>query len=261
MSEQTFEFTGLYNLRDLGGLRAGDGRPIRPGVLFRSDSPHEASEADVDHLVNTLGVTSIVDLRAERELVADGTNPLIPPAVRHQHFPIDGGPGGAIEGAPEGSRLALRYLEYLDRHADAIVGAVRAVAHSDGGTIVHCRAGKDRTGVVIAVILDALGVDPVEIAHDYELTTEPMNRIMARLRASRTYAANVAKLPAEMYSSRAATMTDFLAELHTRHGGAGEWLLANDLSRADLVALAEHLLADSESPGNSGSFTAQGADR
>lgn len=242
-------FTGLHNVRDVGGLPAAGGRLVRTGVLYRGDSPHEASPADIEYLLGTVGLATVIDLRSEREFEADGTNPLIPQSVEHHHFPIAGGPGGAIEGAPSGERLAARYLEYLDKDTTSVVAAVRAVAEvREGATIVHCRVGKDRTGVVIALILDTLGVAAEDIAHDYELTTEPMKRLLARLRDSPTYSANVSRLPDEMYSSEARTMVAFLEQLHARHGGAASWLLGHGLPQQSLQELHAHLLGADPAP-------------
>lgn len=240
-----YAFSDLHNLRDLGGLPTLDGRRVRTGVLLRSDSPHEAGLADIEHLVSALGVTTVIDLRSDKEFAAEGTNALMPDRVRHRHFPIAAGPGGAVDGAPAGDRLAARYLQYLADDAPSIVGAVAAVAEQQAGAaLVHCRVGKDRTGIVIALILDAVGVGSAEIAHDYELTTEPMKKLLVRLRASAVYAANVNRLPDEMYSSEARTMANFLVRLHDEHGGAANWLVAHGLTTDQLGALRRQLVDD-----------------
>ncbi len=249
VAEEAFEYKGLHNLRDLGGLHVRGGGHLRSGVLIRSDSLHAAEPEDVDHLLNTVGLVSILDLRSARELDLDGTNELIPATVAHHHFPIAGGPGGAIEGAPAGERLAARYLEYLDNDTHSIIGAIRTLANGRGGaTIVHCRVGKDRTGIVIALVLAAVGVEPGDIARDYELTTEPMKRLMVQLRASATYAANVSLLPDEMYSSQARTMLSFLGQLDSVHGGAANWMLGHGLAPAELQALTDQLVTDDRQP-------------
>lgn len=252
----SYVLSDLHNLRDLGGLRTQDGRVVRPGVLIRSDSPHEASATDIDHLVQQLRVSTVIDLRSDKEFAADGTNALMPSSVRHRHFPISAGPGGAIDGAPAGDRLAARYMQYLDDDTASIVGAVRAVAEApDGAAVVHCRVGKDRTGIVIALILDALGVSSADIAKDYHLTAEPMRKLLERLKASPVYAANVARLPDEMYSSEPETMVSFLGRLHAEHGGAADWLTAHGLSSSQLDALRDHLLEDDTAPSSEGTST------
>lgn len=231
-------FQTLHNFRDLGGLDTVEGGKTRPGVLFRSDSFHTASPADIDHLVNGVRLASIIDLRSESEVAADRTNPLMPASIRYHHLPIAGGPGGAIEAAPSELRLATRYMEYLDQHVPSIVGAARAVADAEGApSVVHCRAGKDRTGVVVGMLLASVGVKPQEIAVDYSLTTAAMKRIMEGLKASPHYSANVKRLPPEMYSSEASTMTAFLTMVDDRHGGAARWLVDNGLPSQSLRTL------------------------
>jgi protein-tyrosine phosphatase len=249
--DETGPLSQLYNFRELVGLATDCGGRLRPGVLFRSDSWHEATREDIDYLTGKLGIRTIVDLRAAREADADGNSPLIPDFVRYYHFPMAGGPGGAIEGAPSGQRLATRYIEYLAECAESVVSAVRVVAGDDSGpTVVHCRAGKDRTGTVIAVILGAVGVSPQHIAEDYALTTIGMKKIMARLRASPTYQANVRRLPEEMYSSDASTMKLFLELLDAQSGGAARWLVDHGLAEAELRQLKSRLIdAGAVSPG------------
>jgi protein tyrosine/serine phosphatase len=234
--------TSLQNFRDVGGLATTDGRTTRHGVLYRSDSPHNASVEDVARLAGELGVTAVVDLRSEREVREEGHQRGFPDSVHRHHFPIAGGAGNAVEAAASGERLAARYLEYLDEHADSIVAAVRTVAAEPGASVVHCRVGKDRTGVVIGLILSSVGVRDDEVARDFERTTPAMTRIMAQLRASPTYAANVNRLPEEMYRSDAPTMTAFLAKLRDRDGGAARWLIEHGLDPAVLDLLAARLL-------------------
>jgi hypothetical protein len=233
----------VHNFRDLGGLATGDGRRTKSGVFFRSDSFHAASPADIDHLFRRVGLATVIDLRSAPEVAADRTNPLVPASVRYQHLPIAGGPGGSIEGAPSGLRLATRYMEYLDQHGPSVAGAVKALANANGApSVVHCRAGKDRTGVVVAVVLSTLGVAPEAIAADYALTTIAMRKIMDELTASAHYAANVKRLPPEMYSSEAPTMTAFLGMVEDRHGGAVRWLVDNGVPPATLQTLKRVLI-------------------
>ncbi|MEU0463555.1 tyrosine-protein phosphatase [Amycolatopsis sp. NPDC006131] len=230
------------NFRDLGGLSTVDGGVLRPGVLYRSDNPHLATDEDVRLLTAEYGVTDVIDLRSQRELDAEGWHAGLSAGARVHHFPIAGGAGNAVEAAPTGERLAARYLEYLDDHGDSVAGAVATVASAtEGAVVVHCRVGKDRTGVVIAMILDALGVREEDIVADFARTTAGMKQIMAQLRASPTYAANVSRLPEEMYRSDAPTMSAFLAKLRDR-GGAVRWLTEHGMSASAVGALKERLV-------------------
>lgn len=233
---------GLHNFRAVVGSTAA-GAQVTPGLLFRSDSWHEATPDDVAMLTGELGIATIIDLRATREAESDGVSAHLPLGVRYHHLPMDRGPGTAIEGAPSGERLAARYLEYLQLCAPSVVGAVRLLADPDTGpAVVHCRAGKDRTGTLVAVVLDALGVERRWITEDYARTTANMPRLMERMRRSPVYRENVERLPPEMYSSDAATMTRFLTLLDER-GGARRWLRDHEVADDTLARLRSRLIS------------------
>lgn len=232
---------GLYNFREVGGATTGGAR-LAPGLLYRSDSWHEAGVAEVRRLTTDIGIRTIIDLRATHEAETDGVSPHVPDSVTYRHLPMDRGAGTAVEGGRSGELVAARYLEYLRLCAPSIVGAVRLLAdEATGPAVVHCRVGKDRTGTVIAMTLAAVGIERRAIVEDYAMTTANMPRIMARLRASPVYRANVERLPAEMYSAEASTMELFLDHLD-RAGGAAGWLIDNGLTPGELAALRERLV-------------------
>lgn len=239
-----FAFDGLYNFRDIGGLDLADGGHTRAGVLYRSDAFGNLTEPDAQVLLSELGVKRLLDLRADREVDAETPTLLNEAGVEVRRRPIDNGPGNAIESAPSGERLAFRYLEYLDYAASSIVEVIRDLAEpEDQVTIVHCRAGKDRTGVVIAVVLSLLGVNADDIALDYALTTIGMPKIMARLRESPVYSTNVNRLPDEMYSSEAVTMHQFLDAVAAKFGGFEQWALGQSVTADELASLRRNLTA------------------
>lgn len=239
---ETIEFEGLYNFRDIGGLEAMDGTQTRRGIVYRSDSFGNVTEKDAKILLTDLGIQRIIDLRADREVEAETPTLMHVNGVNVRRRPIDNGPGTAIESAPAGERLAFRYLEYLDYAASSVVGVIRDLAEPQQEvTIIHCRAGKDRTGVAIATVLSLVGVGTDDIARDYALTTIGMPKIMARLRESAVYLANVNRLPDEMYSSDAVTMHQFLDVVAERHGSFEEWALAQGVTADELESLKRNL--------------------
>jgi protein tyrosine/serine phosphatase len=122
-----------------------------------------------------------------------------------------------------------------------VVAALRSIAHARGAALVHCAAGKDRTGVVVALALSVAGVRPDAIVADYAATGDRTEPLLARLRRSPTYSADVNRRPADAHRPRAETMTAFLAELDARHGGAAAWLTAHGLSQDDLELLRAKL--------------------
>ena len=229
---------GSFNFRDLGGYATADGRTVRWGRLFRSDALHELTPGDVAHL-RVLGLRTVVDLRTERELERSGRGPLEPEDVAFHHLAVvkegvrgDGTTDGAADGeavaapAPAGDDLAERYLWYLDVGRDAIARALTLLGGAEHYPLVfHCAAGKDRTGVLAALVLELVGVDREVIVADYVITAERLRFIMDRWRADPQFAERMAKVPASRFSVEAPTMEGFLDGLAGRHGGARSWAL------------------------------------
>jgi protein-tyrosine phosphatase len=171
--ERALVWDGCVNVRDLGGHPTEDGAETRFGAVVRADSVRTLSDAGWQALVD-YGIATIVDLRFQSELDAD------PPAslpVDVVHLPLFPEPGSAdwdaIDAAAEAEpdrvgAVRAVYLEVLERRSRAFAAAVAAVADAPpGGVVVHCAAGKDRTGLVSALLLRLAGVAVAEIAADY----------------------------------------------------------------------------------------------
>jgi len=239
------ELDGAVNVRDLGGLPLEGGGTTAPGVLLRSDNLQGLTAAAVDRLVGELGVGLVVDLRTGSELELEGPGPLVADGrveIRHRSlYPEKGELTDIMISRADGEDPAVRYyLGYLRDRPDSIVGALEDVAASAAGVLVHCAAGKDRTGVVVALALAAVGVSRDAIIADYVRTGERISRIMARLRASDTYAADLADVTDESRKPRPEIMQGVFARLDADHGGPLGWLEAHGFDpralRARLVA-------------------------
>ena len=165
------EWEGCLNARDLGGYATGDGRETRWGAVVRSASLAALTEAGRAALAD-YGVRAIVDLRLPAEL-ADDPNPFAEPgdhgvAYTNVSF-ID--PAAAPPDAV--STLAEDYLQMLDRYRQGVAEAMTAIASApDGAVLIHCAAGKDRTGLISALLLGLAGVPTETIAADYAMTAE-----------------------------------------------------------------------------------------
>jgi protein-tyrosine phosphatase len=237
---------GASNFRDLGGYRTVDERVVRNGMVFRSGALHALTEADHDRL-RVLGVRVAVDLRPPEEQAAEPTNASF---LRIVHVPLLRGertsdPSALANG--EGY-LRDRYTEIvLDRAPD--IGTIfRSLARQDGlPAVIHCAAGKDRTGVVSAVLLLALGVEEATVLDDYELTSEyaAANRVeelTSKLSGSGLPPAVVAGL---LGTSRSA-LGDAIAAVREEHGTVEDYLVeAAGLSPVELGALRWRLTAPS----------------
>jgi protein-tyrosine phosphatase len=250
------DLDGAANTRDVGGLPTEDGGKIVPGRLLRSDNLQDLTAADIAKLTGELGLTTVVDLRSTAELHSEGPAPLDDvSSVEHRHHPVLPEQGVATDAVADvlltrGERDQSRYpdnavtghyLGYLEDRPDQVVDALRSVARARGAALVHCAAGKDRTGVVVALALSVAGVRPEAIAADYAATGDRTGPLLARLRRSVTYSADLNRKSDEAHKPQAATMTAFLAELDHQFGGAAAWLIAHGLSEEDLTRLRTKL--------------------
>ncbi len=242
------ELEGAANARDLGGLPTTDGGKTVGGRLLRSDNLQELSPADVMILVHQIGLTTVIDLRSTAELTAEGPAPLdAVPGIRHVHLPVLPEAGDATDAVADvlltrvdrdhsrfpGNPQAGHYLGYLEDRPAEVVAALRTIAESDGAALVHCAAGKDRTGVVVALALVVAGVRTDAVVADYAATAERTEAVLARLRRSATYVHDINRRPADSHRPRPETMTAFLEQMDARHGGVASWLDGHGFSGPD----------------------------
>lgn len=163
------DWPGCLNARDLGGLPTEGGRRIRSGALIRSDSPHWLTEQGCVALRSS-GVRRILDLRSTEEAELD-PSPFVGEAVYRLVPMID--PDREHERDPAAQSHAALYVDSLRRNGERIGAGLAVIADApDGAVLVHCHAGKDRTGIVIALALRLAGVATEVIAADYALSAD-----------------------------------------------------------------------------------------
>jgi protein tyrosine/serine phosphatase len=229
---------------------ATNARVVVPGVLLRSDNLQSLSERDVRDLIGEHGLEAVIDLRTDVEVQLEGPGPLTEEqAVRIEHrslYPDAGRTtdvdadvikpwGDPDDQEPDDETPTVRaYMSYLRRRPDSIVGAIETIARADGAVLVHCAAGKDRTGVVVALALDAAGVERETIVADYLATAERIEEIIAALVASDTYRGELEGHDPQSRAPRRGSMERVLELMDERFGGTEAWLVSNGLSEADL---------------------------
>jgi len=256
------DLDGVVNMRDVGGLPTTDGGRIAKHRLLRSDNLQELSERDVERLVDTVGVSDIVDLRSDVELRIEGPGPLqARELVTHHHhslfrddlFAVSAEEALVLPWSKEATgrvppkvkrdddHWASHYLGYLADRPDSVLAALEVIAHSRGATIVHCAAGKDRTGTVTGLALSVAGVADEDVVADYVATGERIEAIVARLMARPAYEEVLRDQPMSHHLPRPETMQRILAVLAERHGGAAGWLLENGWSEDQVARLRGRL--------------------
>ncbi len=231
-------------------------RAVVPGVLLRADNLQSLTERDVRRLVEEEGLEVVLDLRTDIEVEREGPGPLSGhDAVRIEHrslYPDSGGatdvdaavkPWGAEDrdGFPDERPVVQAYMSYLRRRPDSIVAAVQAIARADGSVLVHCAAGKDRTGVVVAMAMDAAGIDREIIVSDYVATGERVHAIFDRLLQSDTYRDELMGVDPQTHVPAPETMERVLALIDEHAGGSADWMLTHGLPEDDLFRLCRRL--------------------
>ena len=264
------ELDGVDNMRDVGGLSTMDGRAVVPGRLIRSDNLQELAPASVRHLVDDLGVTDIVDLRTLVEVAKEGDGPMVAEAgVRRHHHTLytedtketgippgerklpwesdrDVGTAAKVRRPKKQERRhdaywSTHYLGYLAQRPDSVVAALRAIAEAKGAVVVHCAAGKDRTGTIVGLALLVAGVTRDAVVADFAASAERVPRILERLARHPAYAANLDGKTVDQQRPRAKTMR-LLIEALDREGGAEAWLHRHGWTAADTARLRTKLL-------------------
>jgi protein-tyrosine phosphatase len=208
---------GAVNFRDLGGYTAGDGQRTRWRVLFRADGLGELTGPDLA-IVRGLGIRTVVDLRSAHEVEQSRFDIEAHPVDFH-HFPFIKSLPDAEEFARTPGFLGAQYTEMLDEAAPQIVGALSALAAPDARPAVfHCTAGKDRTGLLSALVLSLLGVPEETIVADYALSGAAMARLRAKLIAKYPDGKLLIEDSDAVFSADPANMVALFAHLRARYG-------------------------------------------
>lgn len=180
-------FQRLHNFRDLGGYAAEDGSTVRWGRLYRSDSLGKLGGGDDWDRFLALGVRTVVDLRHPWEVEWRGRVPEHPSFAYHnlsiEHRPYD--QAALAPDVEAGPYLAERYLEVAEDGVEELRRALELIAADGSGPLVfHCASGKDRTGLLAALVLGLLGVDDDTVVADFALTELATERLVADWLAS-----------------------------------------------------------------------------
>lgn len=232
---------GTFNLREPAGYTAARG-VTRSGVLYRSDGLKSLTDRGREQLVE-LGVHTIIDVRDdfEREMQPDALDGL---DIETVHIPVYEGSAAANSGP--GITLPSMYESIVVQHGEVVVSALRLIASPESGhVLVHCTAGKDRTGIVVALALRAVGVAPDVVVADYarsesNLAGEWLEAMIAL--TSRFGIADTPQLRGIMGSTPASVMEGLLALIDEKYGSVTDYLLAQGFTTDELEQLDAKLV-------------------
>ena len=234
-------FSATYNFRDVGGYAGLDGRTVRWRRLFRSDALHRIGDADAEAFAR-LGVRTVIDLRRPFEIerygrVADRYGVDYRNLVLHH---VDWEEVEHPDDVVHERWLADRYLNFAEDGRAALLASLQVIADPRRApVIVHCMAGKDRTGTVLALALALLGVSDEDIAADYALTTAAMTSLTAYLMEKHPSAVLGNE---HMFDSPPAAMLMFLDDLRALHGTVDDYAREIGLTDAEITSMRAHLL-------------------
>ena len=230
---------GCVNFRDLGGYRNLHGQTVKWRRLFRSDALQDMTSADADFAINELGIGLVVDLRNSDEAERDGKGPLPERGARYSHFPFLEERGfPPFTGGDVVERLSSTYQWLAHNSGPRVAMAVNAIAEAEAGVVFHCSAGKDRTGLLAAMILETLGVDAETIAADYILTNDAVEGILRRIKLMQPHASPTT----QSLAAQPLAFQKFQDILHQEYGGAESYLRRHGVGAGTLERLRRNLL-------------------
>ncbi len=178
-------FDSVLNFRDLGGYRARGGRTVAWRRIFRSGELHNITGRDIIRLREEIRLASVIDLRSSGTVEQLGVGPLNEIGIKYYGVPLtviaDGNNDDEIQPYGEFSNMGEVYIYRIRRneYGRRIIEALEIIADSENHPLVfHCNAGKDRSGVLAAMLLGVLGVTDEDIIEDYVQTALYMDKFI-----------------------------------------------------------------------------------
>ena len=234
---------GCVNFRDLGGYRNSQGQTVRWRRLFRSDALQDMTSADTALAVDDLNIRLVVDLRNTNEAERDGRGPLRESVAGYRHYPLLDGRGAIppFTGGDIAERLTTTYQWLVRNSGEGVAEAITSISETieaGGGAVFHCSAGKDRTGLLAALILEVLGVDQETIAADYMLTIEVVDGIVERIKGIEQGSSPTA----QTLAPQPVAFQAYQETLREEYGSAEAFLLKHGVTAETLASLRTNLL-------------------
>lgn len=244
LSSRHIAIEGTHNIRDLGGYVTARGTMVPPRRFLRADCLHRLAPGGVDRLLDE-GLRCVIDLRTEQEVATAPSFFAGLPGIAYCNLPLfdDLSPAALARADGRHSHPLLPfYISALDTRGEAVCAILTRIARVDDGAVLfNCTAGKDRTGIIAALLLGLAGVSDEDIIQDYVLTEQMIPDLVAEfLSISRANGGDVESY-ATLLESPADTMARMLAHIRTRYGGVEDYVMRIGLGRKDHSRLLEQL--------------------
>jgi protein tyrosine/serine phosphatase len=238
------ELQGAYNVRDLGGLRTKDRRVTRPGVIYRGDSLDNLTPGDEKILFEKLGIGTIIDLRTQAE--TELQDPHFPVPRHRFSLLVEGRLGHEPFPSDDPVELAKVYLGNLETGRAAVKGTFDIIAanlQAGAATLFHCAAGRDRTGVMAALLLGTVGVTDGQIAMDYVQSNRNARRVTRKLAENPLYASNDHDRP-EVILLHERTILNFMRLLRAKYTGPVQFSRECGVSEETIAVIDDLFVVD-----------------
>ena len=228
---------GMHNLRDLGGFVTHDGRTTRSNVFWRGDSPHRVTTSDLGYFA-THQITTVIDLRHEREQQL-APNPLATQAnINYMAIPL-------FQVSHNTSNVITRlddfYIHLLETSRAPIQQTFTQLADAPNGTFFHCRVGKDRTGIIAALLLDLVEVPHADIIADYVATANHITPLLPELRRDRPAHIDEATYE-QIIGIQSDTMGNVLTYIKKTYGSTVNYLTQIGVPAAQLTQITHKFI-------------------
>jgi len=243
------KFEEVLNFRDLGGYRTRGGHMVAWRRLFRSGELHHMTSRDITRLKEEIRLRSVIDLRSSIRLEQLGVGPLNEVGVKYYNVPFiiitdsdDDKEKELFRGFSNSGEVYL-YRVRNKEYGRRIIEALEIIAEPDNHPLVfHCNAGKDRSGILAAIVLGILGVADEDIIEDYTLTAPYMKEFINRWNNDPKTAEVHKNLPEYQLEASPESMALFLSTLKREYGSVRGYVEAQGAEVSLIHRLEKALL-------------------